>query len=482
MSSFHKQVGNALKWSSLAEIVAKLITPLSNTILARLLTPEHFGVIATITMIISFADIFSDSGFQKYLVQHEFESEYELDKAANVAFSSNFLISIFLWLFISLLNEQISSIVGNPGLGIVIIVAGFSLPITAFSSIQSALFKRKLEFRVLFYARILSSLVPLLITVPLAMFGKSYWSIIIGNIIGNIIISVVLSYLSDWKPNFSFNRFIFFEMFSFSTWSLFESIGTWLSSYIGTFIVGSILSQYYLGLYKTSMTTVNGIFAIITSATVSVLFSSLSRLQSDRTEYDFIYLDFINLVSIVIFPTGVGIYIYKNLVTSILLGKQWMEATSFVGIYGLMCCITLVLGQFASEYFRGLGKPKANVLMTFLHLIVLIPTLILSAEDGFLTLAYASSLIKIQQILIYWLILWFGFKFNPLRIFNYVWKGLFSSLIMGIFGYIFIQINSGIIYQFISIVACVIIYLMCYIYIFKGKLELIRIMKIFTGI
>ncbi|HEM5203509.1 TPA: oligosaccharide flippase family protein, partial [Streptococcus suis] len=98
MSSFHKQVGNALKWSSLAEIVAKLITPLSNTILARLLTPEHFGVIATITMIISFADIFSDSGFQKYLVQHEFESEYELDKAANVAFSSNFLISIFLWL------------------------------------------------------------------------------------------------------------------------------------------------------------------------------------------------------------------------------------------------------------------------------------------------------------------------------------------------------------------------------------------------
>ena len=93
----------------------------------------------------------------------------------------------------------------------------------------------------------------------------------------------------------------FYEMFSFSAWSLVESLGTWLSSYIGTFIVGGILSVYYLGIYKTTMTTVNGIFAIVTSATTTVLFSTLSRLQNSKTEYDKTYLDFIKIVSILLF-------------------------------------------------------------------------------------------------------------------------------------------------------------------------------------
>ena len=62
-------------------------------ILARILAPEAFGVVATVTMIVSFAEMFTDSGFQKYLVQHEFESDEERYQNANVAFWTNFFIS-----------------------------------------------------------------------------------------------------------------------------------------------------------------------------------------------------------------------------------------------------------------------------------------------------------------------------------------------------------------------------------------------------
>ncbi|HFM6665259.1 TPA: lipopolysaccharide biosynthesis protein, partial [Enterococcus faecium] len=105
--------------------------------------------------------------------------------------------------------------------------------------------------------------------------------------------------------------------------------------------------------------------------------------------------------------------VYRELVTNILLGSQWKEAVPFVGIYGLMSCFTLVLGQYASEYYRGLGKPKANVLMTILHLAVLIPVLIIYSRKGFIELAYGRSFVKIEQIIVFWIILWFGFKFNP---------------------------------------------------------------------
>lgn len=82
----NKTIGNAAKWSVVTEVAAKLVTPISNMILARLLTPEAFGVVATATMVFSFADMFTDSGFQKYLVQHEFENNEERNKATNVAF------------------------------------------------------------------------------------------------------------------------------------------------------------------------------------------------------------------------------------------------------------------------------------------------------------------------------------------------------------------------------------------------------------
>ena len=61
-----KTIGTATKWSAISELLAKLIAPVSSMILARLLTPEAFGVVATVNVIISFADMFTDAGFQKY--------------------------------------------------------------------------------------------------------------------------------------------------------------------------------------------------------------------------------------------------------------------------------------------------------------------------------------------------------------------------------------------------------------------------------
>lgn len=87
----------AAKWSSIGEVCAKLIAPVTNAILARLLIPETFGVVATLTVVISFAEIFTDAGFQKYLVQHEFAGEEDLELSTNVAFWTNLLLSLVLW-------------------------------------------------------------------------------------------------------------------------------------------------------------------------------------------------------------------------------------------------------------------------------------------------------------------------------------------------------------------------------------------------
>ena len=75
--SLNNKIVNATKWSALTEMLAKLVAPVSSMVLARLLTPEAFGVVATLNMVIAFAEIFTDAGFQRYLIQHEFADEEE---------------------------------------------------------------------------------------------------------------------------------------------------------------------------------------------------------------------------------------------------------------------------------------------------------------------------------------------------------------------------------------------------------------------
>ena len=146
MSELYNKVVSATKWSAMAEVISKLVGPITSMVLARVLTPEAFGVVTTLTMIIAFAEIFTDAGFQRYIIQHEFMDEDDLEKSTNVAFWSNFTMSLLFWGLIALFADPLASLVGNPGLGNVLIVACVSIPLQAFSSIQMAVFKRSLDF------------------------------------------------------------------------------------------------------------------------------------------------------------------------------------------------------------------------------------------------------------------------------------------------------------------------------------------------
>jgi PST family polysaccharide transporter len=163
-------------------------------VLARLLTPDAFGVISTIHMIISFAEIFTDAGFQKYIVQHQFYDEQDQEESVNVAFWSNFTVSLFIWAIIALFCNPLAELVGNPGLGYVIVIACIAIPLASFSSIQMALYRRNLDFKTLFKVKIVGILIPLVITIPLALFLRSFWALLIGILAKDVANAFILTY------------------------------------------------------------------------------------------------------------------------------------------------------------------------------------------------------------------------------------------------------------------------------------------------
>ena len=279
------QVKNATKWSAITEITAKLVTPVTSMVLARLLTPEAYGIIATLSMIIVFAEIFTDAGFQKYIIQHEFKNDEEKDQSINVAFWSNLILSVFLWIVIALFSKPLMRLVGNPGYEIPLIVVCISIPLAAFSSIQMAVYKRDFEYKTLFKIRIIGILVPLFVTMPCAFILRDYWALLIGTIASNLINAFVLTIYSKWKPRLYYSWSQFKEMFSFTFWSMLEAISNWLVTYFDVFVIGTILSQYYLGLYKTGSGLVTQVFSLVTATTSNILFASLSRSQNNSEEF-----------------------------------------------------------------------------------------------------------------------------------------------------------------------------------------------------
>lgn len=396
----------ATKWSVVTEVVAKLVSPITSMVLARLLTPEAFGIVATLNMVIAFAEIFTDAGFQKYLVQHEFNDDRDREESTNVAFWSNLVLSLLMWLFIAIFNAPLAKWVGNPGLGHVLVIASVGIPLAAFSSIQMALYKRDLDFKTLFKVRIVGVFVPLLVTIPLALCLRSFWALVIGTICVNFTNAIMLTTFSKWKLRWFYSFEKLKEMLSFSVWSMIEAVSIWLTAYVDVFIVGTMLSQHFLGLYKTSSALVGQIMALITSIVTPILFSALSRLQNDEKEFQALFLKFQKTVGLLVLPLGMGIFIFSDFVTEILLGKQWMEASGFVGLWGLTSSVTIVLSYFSSEVYRAKGKPKLSVLSQVLHIVVLWPTILIAVKYGFKVLYIARSLVRFEGIIVDLCIMW----------------------------------------------------------------------------
>ena len=466
-----KKTAIATKWSAFTEIIAKLISPITNMILARLLTPETFGVIATITMIVSFADMFTDAGFQKYLIQHKFESKEELDKSTCVAFWTNFIFSILLWGIISIFSDEIASLVGNKGLGHVIIIAALSLPLTSFSSIQIARYKKDFDFKTLFFIRIIGMFIPFFITVPIAFLTRSFWALVIGTLIGNLVNAILLTKYSEWKPYFFYDFKILKNIFSFSWWVLLESISIWLTSYIGTFIIGSYLSSYYLGIYKTSITVVEQIVAIITASTSAPLFSALSNLQNNHESFKNIYYKYMKAIGMIIVPMGIGIYLYRSFITSFLLGEQWKDAVDFIGLWGLLSSFSLIFGTYNSGIYNAKGMPKLSLLAQILYLVVLIPVLYIGAKHSFKVLYILRLVVRLEFVLVQSIITWIYFRMSPLKTLKEVFPAIICTFIMVLSSLILKRISESMIWDFISIIVCILIYFMSMYIFYKKDLE-----------
>ncbi len=458
----------AAKWSLITEVLAKLITPVTNIILAHILAPTAFGILATIMMVISFAEMLADAGFQKFLVQYEFESEDEKQKNVSVAFISNIVLAIVLWLIIIIWRDELAILVGNEGLGFPLAIMGAMLPLGAFSSIQMAMYRRSFNFKFLLSIRMITIITPLFISIPMALAGFDYWSLIAGLLAAHLFTAIALCVRQEKLISIYFSSTVFRKMFSFSAWSLAEAFSIWLTAWVDTFIISHFLDAYYLGLYKMPTAIVTTVMAIATSSMAPVLFSALSRHQHNQVEFEKTFLTFQRYMALFLVPLGVGMFVYQDFIVEILLGPQWKLAGIVLGSWALSSSLVTAISYLISEAFRAKGMPNISFLAQMAHLFVLIPVIYVCVQYDFTTFVYARSIVRVQMIavLLYLLAIYVGM--NAWLVIRNIKSYIIASAVVGTGSYVLLHLHNSMIWTIFCICISLILYLIV-LYLFPTE-------------
>lgn len=428
-----RKIGSATRWALMGEIAAKLAAPLTNMILARLLLPEIFGIVAAINMVVSLSEIFSEAGFHLYLVQHEFKDEDELRAYSSSALWVSVLLSMTVYALIVLFRYPLAVYAGCVGYENTISVAALAIPVTATNSILMCQYRRALNYKPLFLRRMVGLFTPVLVTVPLALLGLDVWALVIGTLCGKLATLGVLFLNMDFRLRLSMRWEHLKVMMPFCLTTLLSYFASWLTNWIDVFISSNILGQYYTGLFKNSQSTVTGIVAIITASLTPILFSVLSRMQDDKPRFEKTMQEFTEKLSVFVWPIAFGFLTCSDLITKVLMGEKWMEASELIGVWGFCTCMSAIYATYCRSACRALGKPHLNVAVQVVSLLFIIPASYFGAKAGFGTMTYVRSLAMLTLIPAYYVVLWLFLKINPLQLVRVTLIPMLCAAVMGVF-------------------------------------------------
>jgi PST family polysaccharide transporter len=384
---------HSLKWSVLTEVVSRTASPIILVVLARLLAPDVFGVVATATIAISFSQMLWDAGLSKALIQ----IETARDEAANVVFWTNACLGVLTYVCLFLLAPAIAGFFKSPDSGPVLRILGLQIIIASLSSVQQALFVRGLAFRGLFWIKLLTSFVPGLFSIPMALFGLGVWALVSGTIAGQFLNLLLLWHYSSWRPKFSYNFPVAKQILRFGFWVLAEALGGWLLMWSDALIVGRYFGVHDLGVYRTGIMVTTIIYSLMLNSFLPILYPSFSRLQNDLSALTRNFHRVARMVMALAFPMGIGLLLLGQDIAGALFGNKWAGLGFVVSIIGLKEGLTWAVGINAETY-RAIGRPDVNTKLMLLQVLYFLPAYFLAAHSGMVTFVYVRMAVALAAI------------------------------------------------------------------------------------
>lgn len=355
--------------------------------LARLLLPEEYGIIAIVTIFITLAVIFVDSGLNTALIQKK-----DADK---VDFSSVFWVGLalaaLLYGILFITAPLLADFFHQPGLPEVIRILSITLFLGVFNSIQQAMIAIRMEFKKLLMGSMGSVIVSGFIGVGMAYMGFGIWALVGQQISYRIIGTLILLVLVDWKPSrdFSFNRFK--KLYSFGWKLLVSSLINTLYHNLRTLIIGKIYEPALLGFYDRGTSFPGYLITNINGSIQAVLFPALASCQENQERVRSMIRRSVVTSSFIIFPMMAGLAILAEPMIRVLLTDKWLPAVPFLQMacasYGLWPVHTANL-----QAINALGRSDIFLRLEIIKMIMGLIVLAISIPFGIYAIAFGGIL------------------------------------------------------------------------------------------
>lgn len=372
------------KWVILSKLFAKLIQPVVTIILARLLLPEEFGVVAMAAISIGVIGLFQDLGTGAALIQ----KKDNIIETANVVFFTNIFLGVSWYLVLFLLAPYIALYFRNDLVTPILRVAALGLLLGPFASVQGALLSRNLSFRKLFFLGVGPLIVSGTVSILLALYGFGVWSLIYGSLAGAIFNVCLFWLVIPWRPRWKFNIKIAREILGFGGYVSLENILAWGITTVDNIFVGHFLGARQLGIYQMGFNLALWPAINITGPLGGILYPTFSKMQGNIAECKRIYLRLLRIIALVSMPTGLIIAFCAHQLILVFLGKQWNAAVPVVQILAVVGVVASIV-SIAPSLYRGLGRADIMPKFFTVRMIFSIPAYYFAAQEGLIALCIA---------------------------------------------------------------------------------------------
>lgn len=334
MGELRQQSIRGVKWSAIERFSMQGISFLIGIILARLLTPEDYGIIGMIGVFTAIIGSFVDSGFSSALIRKIDRTEAD----CSTTFYFNLAMSLICYTIMFVSAPYIAIFFHTPILKDVIRVICIDIVINALGAVQSARFSWNVDFKSTAKASICSTIMSGIIGITMAYTGWGVWALV-GQSLSAAIVNVgMLWHLSTWRPKLIFSVSSFKALFSFGSKLLASGMLHTLYCQLDLMLIGRYFNSAQLGLWSRGKHIVSYPSSNITGILQRVTFPILSKIQNDDERLIAAYRQYIKLTSMIIFFLMMLLFAVGKPLMLFLLTEKWAEAILFMQIF----CFTMM--------------------------------------------------------------------------------------------------------------------------------------------
>lgn len=396
---------SSVGWSFFERLCVQLSQFIIGIILARILSPNDYGVFGILLIFITIFQLFIDSGFSKALIQDQKREPIDI----STIFIFNLFISVLLYVILWFMSPYISHFFKIPNLTLLVRIISLLIIINAITIIPNTILTIDLNFKSIAIANFTSVLISGIIGIFLAKNDYGIWSMVYQTLIRSFLYTIIIFYLTKWYPILKFSISSLKKMIHFSSKLLLSSLLTNLVNNINSVIIAKYYTTKQLGIYSRGTQFTDVVYNTFSTTFITVLFPILSTLQNNKDQLLQVSQKAYKSIAIITIPFFFILLAISKPLIIFLLTDKWIEAIPIMQIFCIARLIT-IMANVNLNILYVLGRSDLALKQDFIKVSIRFTLLFIAFKYGIIIIAIAELAATITH--------YFINSYSPLKLLN----------------------------------------------------------------